>query len=73
MNQKKEQVKELLNKTADAQIAYAKEATWGEMDWHQIEDGLKYGRLIFKTIKEMNHSVSGKLYLRSFWEIKPAK
>ena len=50
--------KELLNKSAGDQIEIAK-AKVGK-DWHVIDDGKKYGRLIYKEIQPHTIEVKGK-------------
>lgn len=62
--------KELLNKSCDQQIEMCKEATWGCMDWSELEDGLKHGRIIYKKMENFYNEERDEYYERSVWKAK---
>lgn len=56
--------KELMNLSADAQIALLKEKE--DIDWHNFLDELKYGRFCYRTVFEKEGVIRHK------WEVVPA-
>lgn len=62
--------KELVNKTVDEQIKFCFIKTGEEHNWVKLPNGLKYGRLIRKTTKEITNPLSSQNYTRSVWEVK---
>lgn len=61
--------KELLNLNVDQQLE--KLLSTKGIDWNSYEDGMKYGRFIWKEQKEYNSPEYGT-YMRSVYEAKPA-